>query len=84
MLDNCKDRKTFAKEIDTSVSAISKWVTGKAFPCPEHIKAIWSLTKDEIGPMYWYTELPTDVRLKNESLMLLRSERSRNRSHIQN
>lgn len=76
--DHYKNNINFAKAIDASPSIVSKWTRGVAFPTPKHIQAIWVLTKDEIGPMYWYMELPTDVRLKNESIMLLRSKKTRN------
>lgn len=74
--ENFKNNGQFAKFIDASPSAISKWVRGVAFPSPQHIRAIWNLTRDEIGPMYWYSEWPTDVRLRNESIKLLRSEKN--------
>jgi len=65
--DNYKTQNEFAKEIGSSNSAISKWINGKAFPTSQNIRTIWIVTKDEIGPMYWYTEWYTDVLLRNQS-----------------
>ena len=65
----------FSQKIGYSCSSISKWINGTAFPDPQAIRAIWALTKDEIGPMYWYTEWPTEMRLRHESIDLLRSEK---------
>jgi len=82
--DHYQTQKNFALKIDSSISAISKWIRGVAFPSPEHIRKIWSLTKGEIGPMYWYVEWPSDVRLKNESHKLLLEKKSRSRNRIRN
>lgn len=65
----------FAKEIGFCTSAVSKWVNGIAFPDPKAIRLMWGLTKDEIGPMYWYSEWPTEMRLRNESIRLLRTNK---------
>lgn len=65
----------FSKKAKISAPSLCKWINGTSFPSPKNIRKIWKLTKDEIGPMYWYMELPTEVKLRNESIKLLRSKR---------
>lgn len=47
--------------------AIYQWMNGNNIPSRKYVLKIWQLSKDEIGPNYWYFELPNEISYMEKS-----------------